>query len=480
MATFVEKKTKDGIRYKVLIRLKGYPTEIATFERLTDAKQWAKQTEAAIVEGRYFKNSIAKRKTFGEAIDRYLEDVIPFRHGDRISKNKVTHHLTWWKEHLGSYFLTDITPAVINELRDKLLRLPAVDRYGKPRLDDDGKPTKLKSPATVVRYLASLSVLFTVAINEWEWAEKNPVLKVKRPKEPKHRERTLDDYETQILLVVCKKIEAETQIPLHTIVTLALGTGARRAEVLWLTWDQVNLEDGYFRLHETKNDERRSVVLGDYALHTLREHHKRRKSSSNLLFPRTDGKKPVHIEHWWEEALLRAGITNFNFHDLRHCLGTTMADVDASVQQTALQLGHSSVATTMRYVNLKPSKSVTRAVRRADQAIFGALTLDQDLLSAFHELPLQIRQLRAGLTDGSAEHAAKAEDLVSKCQKAIKDSKKKLGPIEKYELSFALEALKARHLNLALSAALRALDACLLSDEEYGFAALRQLPQAAE
>lgn len=481
MATFVEKKTKDGIRYKVVIRLKGYPTEIATFERLTDAKQWAKQTEAAIIEGRYFKTSITKRKTFGEAVDRFLQDVAPFRYPDRIGSNKIKHHLTYWKEELGSYFLSDISPSVISERRDKLLRSPAVDRFGKPYLNKDGKPRKIKSPATVVRYLASLSVLFTVAINEWEWLEKNPVLKVRRPKEPKNRERVLDDHETQLLLQACKSIEAETQIPLHMIVTLALGTGARRSEVLWLTWEQVNLDEGYYRLHKTKGDKRRSVVLGPYALNALREYCKRRQSASALLFPRPDGKKPVHIENWWHEALRRAGITKFVFHDLRHCNATEMIDDgDALLPQTALQLGHTSLATTMKYVNLKPAKSVIRAVRRTDQAIFGVQELDRELLEAFEALPLEIRQLRAGLIVGNTDHEAKAGSLVAKCHTTIKAYKKAVGPLERNELALATAALKANHFKLALSAALRALDACLLTDEEYEFAVMRQLPQAAE
>lgn len=480
MATILEKKTKKGIRYRVQVRLKGYPLQTASFERLTDARQWVKQTEAALREGRYFKSSVAKRQTVGQAIDRYLQDVAPFRHPDSIAKNKVIRHLSWWKEQLGSYFISDITPALINECRDKLLRTPAIDRYGKPLLNKEGKPSRHKSPATVVRYLATLSVLFTVAVNEWEWAEKNPVLKVKRPKEPKHRERTLDDHETQILLLVCKRIEAETKIPLHTIVTLALGTGARRAEVLGLTWDQVNLDEGYFRLHKTKNDKRRSVVLGDYALNALREHHKRRKPFSNLLFPRPDGKKPVHIEHWWGQALIHAKLTDFRFHDLRHCNATTMADVDASVQQTALQLGHTSISTTMKYVNLKPSKSVTKAVRRADREIFGSQALDGELLDAFQELPIQLRQLKAGIVAGSEGDRIKVEELISRCQLAITLRKKVVGPLEQRELSLAMAALNESHFSLALSAALRALELCLMSDEEYAFAASRLLPQAAE
>lgn len=49
MASIHERKGKDGkVRYRVQIRLKGYPPQVASFERKTDAKLWAQQTEAAI------------------------------------------------------------------------------------------------------------------------------------------------------------------------------------------------------------------------------------------------------------------------------------------------------------------------------------------------------------------------------------------------------------------------------------------------
>lgn len=66
MAAIQERKTQDGkAMYRVLVRLKGYPPQSATFDRKTDAKKWAQQTEAAIREGRHFKTREAKKHTVG-------------------------------------------------------------------------------------------------------------------------------------------------------------------------------------------------------------------------------------------------------------------------------------------------------------------------------------------------------------------------------------------------------------------------------
>lgn len=64
-------------KYRVKIRLKGHPLETTTFDRLTDAKRWVTHTEAAIREGRYFKDAEAKRHTVESAIERYIQEFIP-------------------------------------------------------------------------------------------------------------------------------------------------------------------------------------------------------------------------------------------------------------------------------------------------------------------------------------------------------------------------------------------------------------------
>ena len=69
MATIEKRVTDGGTSYRVKVRLKGYPPETATFERLTDAKEWAAKTEADMKAGRHFGE--VKRHTFQELADEY-------------------------------------------------------------------------------------------------------------------------------------------------------------------------------------------------------------------------------------------------------------------------------------------------------------------------------------------------------------------------------------------------------------------------
>lgn len=67
IAYIQERKSKEGkTHYRVQIQLRGYPPTTATFERKTDAKIWAQQTEAAMREGRHFKSAEAKKHTVAE------------------------------------------------------------------------------------------------------------------------------------------------------------------------------------------------------------------------------------------------------------------------------------------------------------------------------------------------------------------------------------------------------------------------------
>lgn len=118
MANIEKRISGDNkITYRIKIRLKGFPSQSATFERLTDARKWAQQTESAIREGRHFKTTAAKRHTLGEAIDRYIKNVLPTKEKCQYSQGR---QLKWWKENIGSYSLADVTPALIAQYREKL------------------------------------------------------------------------------------------------------------------------------------------------------------------------------------------------------------------------------------------------------------------------------------------------------------------------------------------------------------------------
>jgi integrase len=356
MANIEKRISKDGkTSYRVKIRLKGSPSQSATFERLTDAKKWVQQTESAIREGRHFKTTEAKRHTLTELIDRYCQDVLPNKKSAKDQKQQ----LGWWKAELGSYTLADITPSLLAEYRDKLGREITV--RNKPR-----------SPASVVRYMAALSHAFTVAVNEWGWLEDSPMRKVTKPREPRGRVRFLSDDERARLLNACKK---STNPYLYTVVVMALSTGMRQGEIMGLTWDAVDLNLGRAILHETKNGERRAVAITGHALDLVIELSKVRRIGCNLLFPAKENaphkpQKPMDLRSPWESAVKKAELHDFHFHDLRHSAASYLAMNGASLAEIAEVLGHKTLQMVKRYAHLSEGHTA-RVVASMNDKIFG-------------------------------------------------------------------------------------------------------------
>lgn len=92
MANFEKRFFNDGkTSYRVKICLKGFPSQSAAFDRLTNANKWAQQTESAIREGRHFKTTEAKRHSLTELIDRYCREVLP----DKKSAKDQAQQLAW-------------------------------------------------------------------------------------------------------------------------------------------------------------------------------------------------------------------------------------------------------------------------------------------------------------------------------------------------------------------------------------------------
>lgn len=352
MATFEKRTTTEGKAvYRVKIRLKGSPSASATFGRLTDAKRWVQQTETLIREGRYFKTAEAKRHTLGKTIDRYVSTILPRK--PRTEKAQLPQ-LTWWKSNLGDYMLADVTPALIGIYRDKLSQ--SLTRRGK-------QPT----PATINRYLAVLSHVFSVATREWGLCEENPLRKVSKMREPRGRVRFLSDEERDKLLQACKKSDSKF---LHCIVVLALSTAARRMEVVGLKWTDVDLTRGIITLHETKNGERRVLPLTGYALGLMKEHEAERPVSCDYVFPSKNFKRCVDIRSPWETALKRAEIIDFKFHDLRHSAASYLAMNGASLAEIAEVLGHKTLQMVKRYAHLSEAHT-SKVVAAMNNKIFG-------------------------------------------------------------------------------------------------------------
>jgi integrase len=327
----------------VQVRLKGHYRS-ATFPTRTQARRWATQTEHALYEQVHFHHAESTRHRLTDLLARYEREVLPRKRPG--TQAHQAQQLAWWTAQLGPLRLDQVTPARLSACRERL--------------------AETRTPATVNRYLAVLSHAFTVAVLEWGWLEASPLRRVRRLREPQGRVRWLDDAERQRLLAACAASPNRLLLP---VVVLALSTGARKQEVLGLTWREVDLHRERLLLLTTKTGERRSVPLTGRALAEMQALAKVRRIDTPLVFSRRDGRAPIDLRHAWQQAARQAGLADFRFHDLRHCCASYLAMHGASLVEIAEVLGHKTLQMVKRYAHLAEAHTA-QVVARMTAAIF--------------------------------------------------------------------------------------------------------------
>ncbi len=337
MGTIRECVRKDGSSsYHAEVRLRGYPPQRASFRTRSLAKKWVQDVESGIRDGRHFRTAESKKHTVGEMIDRFITHWL-IKYPSRQEKQKSL--LIWWKQWCGHLLLADLTAAVIADGRDQLLNETTV-RGG------------LRSPSTVNRYLSAFGKALTVAVKEWGWLEDNPIRNVSKPSESNGRERFLSFAEKDLLLQECRESRNPNLLP---IVSLALITAMRFGEIIGLRWRDIDFEQRTVTLWRTKNGDRRVVPLTDEAASIFHGYLTFGDSLDELIFRShrntNTPQRKVSIREAFENALKRAGIKNFRFHDLRHTAASYMAMSGATQGELMAILGHRSPGMTRRYAH---------------------------------------------------------------------------------------------------------------------------------
>ena len=331
MATIRKREARDGkTRYQVQIRLRGESPRTRTFNRLTDAKAWAREIESKMARGQYVPTTKERKRTLADLVDKYTREAIPKKVHNKDRRNLETR-LAWWKEQLGHKYLAEIRPSHIAECRDKLEA--KTNRYGKHL-----------TGATINRYLAAIGAAYKHAVKEWHWVDASPVGNVARRAESTGRTRFLDDEERKRLLEAAM---ANDNPDLYPAVLLAITTGMRKGEIRSLRWSQVDLKRSLVQLVDTKNGDARTVLIPKVAADLLIERGKVRSLTDDRLF--TESRD---FDRSWRQALRAAEIDDFRFHDLRHTAASYLAMHGATLAELAEVLGHKTLQMVKRYSHL--------------------------------------------------------------------------------------------------------------------------------
>jgi integrase len=334
MASIYKRKNENGTTtWRAVVRIKGHPSVSNHFDRKQEADDWAAGIERQIKLGQFKFDQHNHVHTFAHLTERYLNDGAIEHH--RSAKD-TRRHLANWQSHFAAYALVHITPELIGKERQLLLEVPT------PK-------NKKRTPATVNRYMASLSLLLSYAVKQLHWITENPCTCLTKLKEHPGRDRVLLPDEINRLLTACRESRSRY---LYPIVLISITTGARQGEILNLEWSHIDFDNKLACLKETKNGRPRSISLSEPVLDELRELYKIRQPLKPLVFASKTAFGRIDIKKAWQTALRTAGIEKCRAHDMRHTFATMAAAQGASNLELATAMGHRTLQMLQRYTHL--------------------------------------------------------------------------------------------------------------------------------
>jgi integrase len=224
------------------------------------------------------------RRTWNEAVVRWLKEQ---GHKATIETDKM--HLRWLDRYLGAKHLDLISRGIIDHITD-------------------AKLAEGVSNATVNRLLEVLRAILRKCVNQWEWLDRAPQVRMLKESPRRVRFLTLED---------ARRLLAELPTHLADMAAFALVTGLRRANITGLQWTQVDLVRRLAWIHPDQAKARKAIPVPLNA-------------EAASLISKQVGKHATHVFSYrgapitqvstkaWYAALERARIEDFRWHDLRH------------------------------------------------------------------------------------------------------------------------------------------------------------------
>lgn len=276
----------------------------------------------------------------------------------------IDTRLAFWSATFGTRNAAEITADdVADALADLALSRGRTylgrDQSGERRFKD--RRHAARAPATVNRYLTSLGGVY-------RWARRRRILPrgfvsptrgIDRAPVNNGRVRYLDEAERQRLLAA-SRVSAWSRLDL--LVVMAITTGARRGELLALTWRDLDLEHRQAYVRSSKNGEPRVLVLVAPVLAEIERIRSRRPDDFIFASDKRPG-RAMRVERAFRDACEAARIEKFRFHDLRHTCASYLAQQGASLLEIADVLGHKQMQMVRRYAHLS-TESKRRLVDR--------------------------------------------------------------------------------------------------------------------
>lgn len=316
----------------------------------------------------------AYNMTLGEWMDKWLtEYAVPTLRKSTI-RSYGTYITRYIAPYLGSKPICKIKPIEIQKMYNSLLAGGSSSTTKKPL-----SPTTVHSVHMLLHEIMESAVSAHLIV-------KNPTIDTEPPKcahVPKNilNDEQLDQY-----------MEAIKNEPLwYDFFYTEITTGLRQGEICGLKWTDLDDETGRLKVQrsiahspqtgplvgDTKTETgKRSIQLPPSTLHLLK--NRRTKAISEWIFPSLlEPEKPTapsSAYHKHKDILIKAGLPNIRFHDLRHTFATHALTSGVDPKTLSSILGHTNASFTLdtyTHVTSDMQKNASAIVGNFMEELFG-------------------------------------------------------------------------------------------------------------
>ncbi len=188
----------------------------------------------------------------------------------------------------------------------------------------------------------------------------DPSSKLESPKVIKPLPKSLSESEVDALLSA-PELNDPVQFRDKAMLEVLYATGLRVSELVGLTMEEINLQQGVIRV-TGKGNKTRLVPLGEESVYWLERYIEEMRSallsgqSSDVLFPSRRGSQMVR-QTFWHRIKFYAQLSGIDKeslspHVLRHAFATHLLNYGADLRVVQMLLGHSDLSTTQIYTHI--------------------------------------------------------------------------------------------------------------------------------
>lgn len=309
----------------------GRERRFGSFPNKTQARDFYEKAKQEQKSGRFFPERYQRGgyDLVEDMLSRYLATL------PRSGKTPSTiaderYYGAWWAKRLSGKRINQLTPDLLEQIKGELIE-------------------KNHAPQTILHYLKFLRHVLYATVGK-SGVPENPFEKVKLKAIRAGRTRFLSPKEEALLHAAIGPAYAPW-------VRLAILTGMRKSEQFRLRWTDVDLEQAFLTLGETKSGTVQYVPLTEEGIAILRNLDSWQRSK--WVFPSQNPQTHLNVDNFYGRiylpAVKLAGLEGVTWHTLRHTFASRLAMSGQTPSTIAALLRHSGTNLVARYAHLDPA-----------------------------------------------------------------------------------------------------------------------------